>query len=75
MPSSTGSSQPSDLTQGSPILQADSLPSEPSGKTKNVILIFKIKMLEGVWRKGNPLTRLVGMQTSTATMENRVETP
>ena len=45
MPSSTGSSQPSDLTQGSPILQADSLPSEPSGKTKNVILIFKIKSL------------------------------
>ena len=27
-------------------------------------------MLEGVWRKGNPLTLLVGMQTSTATMEN-----
>ena len=27
-------------------------------------------MLERVWRKGNPLTRLVGMQTSTATMEN-----
>ena len=28
-------------------------------------------MLERVWRKGNPLTLLVGMQTSTATMENR----
>ena len=26
-----------------------------------------------VWRKGNPLTLLVGMQTSTATMENSVE--
>ena len=26
-------------------------------------------MLERVWRKGNPLTLLVGMQTSTATME------
>ena len=25
------------------------------------------------WRKGNPLTLLVGMQTSTATMENSVE--
>ena len=25
-------------------------------------------MLERVWRKGNPLTLLVGMQTSTATM-------
>ena len=29
---------------------------------------------EGV-RKGNPLTLLVGMQTSTATMENSVEIP
>ena len=32
-------------------------------------------MLERVWRKGNPLTLLVGMQTSTATMENSVELP
>ena len=30
-------------------------------------------MLERVWRKGNPLTLLVGMKTSTATMENSVE--
>ena len=30
-------------------------------------------MLERVWRKGNPLTLLVGMQTSTATMEKSVE--
>ena len=30
-------------------------------------------MLERMWRKGNPLTLLVGMQTSTATMENSVE--
>ena len=30
-------------------------------------------MLEMVWRKRNPLTLLVGMQTSTATMENSVE--
>ena len=28
-----------------------------------------------VWRKGNPLTLLVGVQTSTATMENSVEVP
>ena len=28
-------------------------------------------MLERVWRKGNPLTMLVGMQTSTATVENQ----
>ena len=32
-------------------------------------------MLERVWRKGNPLPLLVGMQTSTATMENSVEIP
>ena len=32
-------------------------------------------MLERVWRKGNSLTLLVGMQTSTATLENSVETP
>ena len=32
-------------------------------------------MLERVWRKGNPSTLLVGMQTSTATMENSVEIP
>ena len=30
-------------------------------------------MLDRVWRKGNPLTLLVGMQTSTATMDNSVE--
>ena len=30
-------------------------------------------MLERLWRKGNPLTLLVGMQTSTAAMENSVE--
>ena len=32
-------------------------------------------MLERVWRKGNPLALLVGMQTNTATMENSVEIP
>ena len=32
-------------------------------------------MLERVWGKGNALTMLVGMQTSTATMENSVEIP
>ena len=30
-------------------------------------------MLDRVWRKGNPLTLLVQMQTNTATMENSVE--
>ena len=37
--------------------------------------VYKQEMLEKVWRKGNPLTLLVGMQTSTATMENSVEIP
>ena len=32
-------------------------------------------MLERVWKKGNSLTLLVGMQTSTATIENSVEIP
>ena len=32
-------------------------------------------MLERVGSKGKPLTLLVGMQTSTATMENYVEIP
>ena len=32
-------------------------------------------MLERVWRKGNLLTLMVGMQTSAATMENSVEIP
>ena len=32
-------------------------------------------MLEKVWRKGNPLTLLVAMQTVIATMENSVEIP
>ena len=35
----------------------------------------KKKMLERVWIKRNPLTMQVGMQTSTATMENSVEIP
>ena len=37
--------------------------------------VYKQYMPEKVWRKGNPLTLLVGMQTSTATMENSVEIP
>ena len=37
--------------------------------------VYKQYMLERLWRKGNPLTLLVGMQTSTATMENSVEIP
>ena len=37
--------------------------------------VYKQYMLDWVQRKGNPLTLLVGMQTSTATLENRVEIP
>ena len=32
-------------------------------------------MLESVQKRGNPLTLLVGMQTSTATMQNSVKIP
>ena len=32
-------------------------------------------MSERMWRKGNPLTLLVGMQTGAATLENSVEIP
>ena len=39
------------------------------------IRVYKQYMLERVRRKRNPLTLLVGMQTSTATMENSVEIP
>ena len=32
-------------------------------------------MLVRMWRKGNPLTLLVGMQTGAATLENSMEVP
>ena len=32
-------------------------------------------VLERMWRKGNPLKLLVGMQAGTATLENSVEIP
>ena len=32
-------------------------------------------MLERMWRKGNPSTLLVGMQTGEATVENSMEFP
>ena len=37
--------------------------------------VYKQLMLERVWRKKNPLTLLVGIQTSTVTMENNVKIP
>ena len=30
-------------------------------------------MLEGIWKKGSPLTQLVGMYIDTSIMENYVE--
>ena len=38
-------------------------------------IIESLQMLEKVWRKVNPLTLLVGMQTDSVTMENSVEIP
>ena len=35
--------------------------------------IYKQKMLERMWRKGNPPALLVGMQIETAIMENSME--
>ena len=32
-------------------------------------------MLERMWRNGNPLALLVGMQTCAAALENNVEVP
>ena len=35
--------------------------------------IYKLQVLERIWRKGNPPILLVGMQTNEAIMENGVE--
>ena len=48
--------------------------SSHSGQNGHLQEVYK-EMLERVWRKGNPLTLLVGMQTGTATMENSTEVP
>ena len=40
-----------------------------------VFFFFNHLMLERVWRKGNLLTLLVGVQAGTATMENSMEAP
>ena len=48
--------------------------SPHTGQNAHHQKVYK-QMLERVWRKGNPLTLLVGMQTSTATVENSVEIP
>ena len=53
--------------------------SSPWTKLKSYFLKHDIKNTNfdrmGGKRKGNPLTLLVGMQTSTATMRNSVEIP
>ena len=41
----------------------------------SVVSLSLLPSKKAQWRKGNPLTLLVGMQTSTATMENSVEIP
>ena len=58
----------------------DRVPGELWTEVRDIVQETGIKtipmeMLERMWRKGNPLTLLVGMQTSTATMENSVEIP
>ena len=47
MPSSRGSSQPRDRTR-SPALQADSLPTEPPGKSKNME-VGSLSLLQGIF--------------------------
>ena len=42
---------------------------------KNFYIQHKQQMLAKMLRKGNPLTLLEGMQSSTTTMENSVEIP
>ena len=37
--------------------------------------VRKGQMLERMWRKGNPLILLVGMQADAATLENTMEAP
>ena len=47
MPSSRGSSQPT-IEPGSPVLQVDSLPSEPPGKPKNTG-VGSLPLLKGIF--------------------------
>ena len=46
-----------------------------TGQTGHHKQINKQQMLERLWRKGNPSTLLVGMQTDAATVENQMEFP
>ena len=49
--------------------------SSHSGQNGCYQKVYKQYMLERVWIKENLLTLLVGMKTSTTTMENSVEIP
>ena len=65
------------IESGPPELGAWGLNHWPTGKSppqlfKKVCLQL---MLERVWRKGIPLTLLVGMQTGIATVKNSMEIP
>ena len=44
-----------------------------SSKNRHYKKIYKQSMLEKLWRRGNPLALLVGVQIDTATMENSME--
>ena len=44
-----------------------------SVRTATIKKVYKQQMLQRVWRKGNPPTLLMGMQTDTATMETNME--
>ena len=54
--------------------------AESEEELKSLLMKVKEESEKACWkidiqRKGNPLTLLVGMQTSTATKENSVATP
>ena len=58
-------------------MQIKTTAEEPSHDGQNGCYpkVYKQYMLERLWRKRNPLTLLVGMQASRATMENSVDIP
>ena len=58
-----------------PSLVAQLVKNLPAMQDTPVQFLGREDLLEKVRRKGNPLTLLVGMQTSTATMENSVVIP
>ena len=55
--------------------QSYSVVSPHTGQKSHHQKVYKQKMLERVWRKGNPPTLLVRMQIGATTMENSMEVP